>query len=377
MAAWCDLAVETAVLNDACSIVGGESNLVETAVLNDTYSSANPGIKVVESAVLNDTTTQHGALVNYAVESAVLNDSVLISSYNNIVEVAVLNDTVSLGVSQVVSEAAVLNDANTFHATKTNLVVESAVLNDSIGVHSYELLVESAVLNDAVSQHNSPVSLAVETAVLNDAIASSIFDYHVESAVLNDTTTQHLVGYDLVVDPFYVMDAATGGGAGVAWRTNLDNLPMSKYTNQPWQSMAAVGGAVLMADSDGLYLRGGDTDAGLAISASIEHDLLDRIVGKDGKPVMSPNIKRPRHAYLNYVSTGVLRFTLGYVAGTAETSSDYTFPQSSATQFVNGRVDLGRGIRSRYLRPTIANVAGDNFTLGDGTMIVDNVERRI
>jgi hypothetical protein len=377
MAAWCDLAVETAVLNDACSIVGGESNLVETAVLNDTYSSANPGIKVVESAVLNDTTTQHGALVNYAIEAAFLNDDFSVNSYNNVVEVAVLNDANSLGVSQVVKESAILNDANTFYAVKSNLVVETAVLNDFIGVHWESKAVEVAVLNDAVSQLNAPTSLAVETAVLNDHAASTMFDYLAETAVLNDATTQHFVGYDNAVDLGYLSDAVSGGGAGIAWRTNLDTLPMSRYSNQPWQSMASVNGVVLMADVDGLYVRSGNTDAGVAIGATIEHDLLDKIVGKDGKPVESRKVKRPRFAYLDYTSSGPLMFSLGHVTGSSEQTQGYTFPAARATQFSNNRVALGRGIRSRYLRPTIANVAGDDFTLGDGTMIVDELDRSI
>ncbi len=379
MADYCDLAIESAVLNDA--ITAGEiANLVEYGLLSDAIVDGGVSVNCVESAVLNDDTEQSFAPVNVVSDRLELDDHLITGVSDSVVETAVLNDATQQGHLDLAVERAVLNDTTKQHWHGVSYALETAVLNDTIpGFRVTNLAHEVAVLNDSVVDGRFMFDLAVEGAVLNDHLSGPFFDRAFEAFEINDAAVQTMTGFNNAVDQLVIYDYVTGGGPvnGVAWRTNLDTMPMSRYTNQSWNSMCAFGDKVLMASDLGLFERTGDTDDGVEIAARVEHDLLDRLVGRDGKPAVSPQIKRPRYAYLSYVSTSGLTFSLGHVTNTTEETATYDFPASKADQLTNGRVPLGRGIRSRFLRPAFENVAGGDFNTNDGTLIVDEILRRI
>ena len=367
---------DVAVLNDD-STSRVRSNALETAVLNDAVLE-RWWTQTVESAVLNDAVKTYARLRNNAVEAAVLNDALLSVFVDKVVEAAVLND--AAGKSEVTSrtvEAAVLNDLGD-HAQhfRTN-AVETAELGDLSPSRIANRVVEAAVLNDAVYTRFNPVDLIKEVAVLNDAISAvgHKIDLVLELAVLNDATTQHLHGADKVIEIAYISDYARGG-EGSAWTADVEPLAMSRYDNFPFNSLAVVNGTLMGAGPGGVFALTGDTDAGVAIQAEIVGDWTDRIQGPKGTEP-DPKLKRPRYVYLNTRVDGVLAFVLGCLEDGGEVDYSYSLPDITALGFVNNRAPLGRGIRSRYLRPVIRNVSGADFEINDGTVVVDSLARSL
>lgn len=395
MAEYRDDAVESAVLNDTVflrvisqstadvatlnddSTSRIRSNALETAVLNDAVLE-RWWTKTVESAVLNDAVKVTARLRSNAVEVAILNDALLSVFVDKVVESAVLNDASAMsGVTSLTVEAAVLNDLGD-HAQhfRTN-AVETAELGDLSPSRISNRVTDSAVLNDAAYTFFAPVDRALEAAVLNDAISGvgHKIDLVLEIAVLNDATSQHLHGSDRVVEVAYISDFARGG-EGVAWTADVEPLAMSRYDNFPFNSLAVVNGTLMGAGTEGVFALAGDTDAGAAIQAEIAGDWTDRIQGPKGTEP-DPKLKRPRYVYLNTRVDGVLAFVLGCLEDGDEVDYSYSLPDITALGFVNNRAPLGRGIRSRYLRPVIRNVSGADFEINDGTVVVDSLARSL
>lgn len=390
-----DDAVESAVLNDTVFLRVISQSTSDAAVLNDD-STSRIGSKAVESAVLNDAVVE--SWWTKTVESAVMNDAVKATARlrSNAVEVAVLNDALRSSFSNLVVDSAVLNDAAGKSAL-TSFILDSAILND-LGDHAQRFrtnaietaelgdlspsrianrVTDSAVLNDAVYTAFTAIDRILESAVLNDAISGvgHKTDLILEIAVLNDATTQHLHGVDRVVEVAYISDFARGG-EGVAWTADVEPLAMSRYDNFSFNSLAVVNGTLMGARDGGIFKLTGDTDAGVAIQAEIAGDWTDRIQGEKGTEP-DPQLKRPRYVYLNASVDGVLAFVLGCLEDGGEVDYSYSLPDITALGFVNNRAPLGRGIRSRYLRPVIRNVSGADFEINDGTVVVDSLARSL
>jgi hypothetical protein len=60
-----------------------------------------------------------------------------------------------------------------------------------------------------------------------------------------------------------------------------------------------------------------------------------------------------------------------------EAEHSYNLPARTADAFVNSRTELGRGIRSVYLKPTVTNVDGGHSAVNAGRLAVDELERSI
>lgn len=353
------------------------NNAVEAFVLNDVIMD-NWWTKTVEAFALNDAVKTSARPLNKAVETLVLNDASLSTLSNQAVEAFIFND--AAGRNEVTGntvEAFILNDVGDHVQGLRNNAVEAFILNDVSPSRISNKVAEAFVLNDALLTTFRPVARAVEAFVLNDAISGQALktDLTVEAFLLNDATSQHLHGVNKVVEVFYLNDVARGG-EGVAWTSDVEPLAMSRYDNFPFNSMAVVNGSLMGAGPRGIFALSGDTDAGVAIQAEIAGDWTDRVVDDKGS-ASDRNLKRPRYVYLNASVDGVLAFVLGCLEDGAEVEYDYSLPDTTALGFVNIRAPLGRGIRSRYLRPVIRNVSGADFEINDGTIVVDSLARSL
>ncbi|TXH47981.1 MAG: hypothetical protein E6Q97_25920 [Desulfurellales bacterium] len=397
MPSYDDNSADSAVLNDELTSTP-TALFADAAVTNDLLNSLT-GTAVTETACLNDAVVQ--VIVYQIIESAILNDGVLVSStFTDLVtdagrlddgltlamlanlvdsvESAQFNDRLTSLTDTSISESGSIGDAMTYALSAHNNLVEAGRLNDALASHLSNTISDTATLNDAVSQVVRAISLIVESAVLNDAVApsASAMSLVIEVAVLSDAVQQTASTADNVVEDALLDDHVTGGGAGGAWLAHLETFAMARWTNQPWNSMAQIGGRLVAASDDGLYWLDATDDAGAAIEASLEYDWLNAKVGGDGKSIPSPQLKRPRFLYLEYKG-GPLALYLGHVQNGSEAEAEYAMPARVANAFINGRTELGRGIRSVYLKPRLENVDGADFAVNSGRLSVDEQERSI
>jgi len=197
----------------------------------------------------------------------------------------------------------------------------------------------------------------------------------IEVGLLNDQAGSVLVALSSFIEVGILNDYLVEAPAGQAWSAPTDIFAMSRYEHFPFNSMSAIGNFFVGANGDGLYLLAGDNDAGVQIDAAMVGDLTDNVNGQKG-PQSDARLRRAHTGWFGYSSNGTLRFILSETGTGAELRHEFEMPPRAALNTTAGRVKLGRGLRSRYFRHGFENVDGADFTLNDGRIHYDMLQRR-
>ncbi len=292
-----------------------------------------------------------------------------------------IGDEVVMGTGVRVVDTLTIGDELHEAQTHTNRAVDAMTIGDLNKVGYRFRTVDALTIGDELQQARIGYERVQDDLTVGDelSLAYTTVLLLVDGLAISDEARARMSNIvHRIADSLCIEDFAVGGGPGVAWASHAELMAMSRYTNYPFTSMDTVNGYRMATGPLGVYLLAGDDDAGANIDSVVQHDLADSTVGGDGKMVTDPNFKRPRYAYGSYKSEGALRLRLGYVDidGTEQTAS-YDMPAQDAEQFITGRIDLGRGIRSRYMRPALLNVDGAPFSVNDLKLVVDSVKRKI
>jgi hypothetical protein len=155
----------------------------------------------------------------------------------------------------------------------------------------------------------------------------------------------------------YVM-LNTGQDVYSAWVMTPESKAVRSYSNFPFNSFIMLGTQFLAASAQGIYLMGGDTDAGTPIQARIRSGLLNFDTSK---------MKRIDRAYVGYMSSGTLCLRVCATMFNGEkTVYTYQMVPQAANAPVEGRVQVGRGVRSVYWAFELCNDAdSSSFELYD------------
>lgn len=134
-----------------------------------------------------------------------------------------------------------------------------------------------------------------------------------------------------------------------AYALNSENRALTTYSSLPIRGLAKFNGVYLAAGPGGLFVLGGDTDAGALINASV------RLAATD---FGDPHLKRVEQMYVQYRTTGDL--TLKVIINEHE-QYDYTLPAAGHTTLAPGRVKIGKGAKGTYWQFDISNRDGADF----------------
>lgn len=195
------------------------------------------------------------------------------------------------------------------------------------------------------------------TLVLKDAAIS-------ESAGVDDTMSYSAIMQALMainIQAFAGVPALSQDGA--VWVVNDATNATTSYEGYNFNSFAKYQGRYLGARSDGVYLLGGDTDAGEPIRASIS-------LGRQDFGTTA--LKAVANCYVGVSSSGdvylkVLANDTSYLYKTAR-SDDYLRTQ---------RVAVGRGLRATHMTFELYNEAGADFELASVEFEAAVLSRRI
>jgi hypothetical protein len=368
---------DAAVLNDAL-LSAVATMTTEAAVLNDLAPNIME-TTYLEAAVLNDASTGSISPVNMARDSAALNDAMSTHVSTMLSEAAVLNDATSQTLlTPVYTETGVLDDNAEFPFSPSDMASDGGVLNDRSFSYLEDSFTETAVLNDAAANALRVFNLYTEAAVLNDAApqaAGSWANVSLDSAVLNDNSWSENHAVNVAQEVAYLSDRLFEPLAGNAWSASAALFNMSRYTNFPFNSIAVVDGQLVALAEDGAYVIGAETDNGTKIRASVVGDLTDNIDGEKGVQSV-PNVRRPEYLYLSYSSNGTVKFVLYETGDGVERRHEFELPPRAAESMIGGRVKLDRGLASRFFRFGFENVAGSQFTVNEGRVLFNMLQRR-
>lgn len=160
---------------------------------------------------------------------------------------------------------------------------------------------------------------------------------------------------------------ATEDGIYETWVVNTESSGATRYEGFTFNSYAYRRGLGLAASEVGLYALEGDDDAGEPINA----------VALTGKADFgSPNQKTVPEVFLGFTSDGKIGLKVISSYDGKLTERWYELA-GKAGDIREGRVNLGKGAKSRYWQFELTNKLGSDFSLDRMDMMVIKLARRV
>lgn len=258
-----------------------------------------------------------------------------------------------LGARQSVAQAMVLIDAATRAWPASIHDVLGVAEVSRHGLHGGNTLLDVLRLHSVAPSHASMVALVDDTLPLADSSSS-----------VGDLLTRIRDGLR-VLATFRLPD----GTVYTAWVLNGDTRAFTTYSNFPFNSFCELDGHYYGATDTGLYLLEGDDDDGVPIDARVRGGLSDMGTGL---------LKRMESLYLGYRADGGLLLKVVTTSDGGEKREDwYALAAQPADAVREGRIKIGRGLKSRYWGFELANVDGGDFALDSVAWLPMILERRI
>lgn len=246
---------------------------------------------------------------------------------------------VSRGSDRVYGEAVVSLPRLTSYANAYEGNENATIISRAITAHEIAgTQIAFAAINMAVSGTATlVVATVIDSEAFAQATASGDFDVVELIEAIATSRAETYAGVPL------------WDNAGETIVVNADTSAFSRYEGYGFLSYFHIGDDVYGLSRDGVFLLGGDTDAGLPIQASVNAGAVD---------AGTSLLKWASECYLAAASDGPLRLrvTVG------DNAYLYT-ARSSSPEMQMQRVDIGKGLRATYFELEVINDNGDDFEL--------------
>jgi hypothetical protein len=267
-------------------------------------------------------------------------------------ETLTLSQVTSLALAITVAQTLFLSDPVSTTLNFNLSVAEALLANTAFGNFLGASLGEGVLLSGAASPLWQFGASAEEGVTLSDVAGGSL--------LINITSTDDLTFDDAEVLQYIFSPAIAEGvsitagyvspnGNFTAWAVNTRTSAITEYQNFVFDSFAQSGLKFLAGNATGLYELDGDTDAGDPIIADILSGFMD---------VGGSKFTAYKAAYLGVRSKGG-QFVLKLITGDGNT---YIY-SVTAKDMRSTRVNMGKGLRSRYFRFELINADGADFDL--------------
>lgn len=362
-----------AVLNE----VGVHSDVV-TGWRSYTFNEVLTGLDTL-SYVRSDIIMERGRLANvitmlgqpfYVVnDRGRVSDALFSARSYSISEVGIGADTLTPFRSVLIAELGRVLDTLTPLAHPDLLIAEHGTLADTLSYARSTTILEHGILADTLLSLRS--ALLAEVGSLADALftgglkSASLF----EVGVLTDVLTSLLHARMTIAEEGFVDGDAIPPGQGGGWSASTDSWGMSRYTNQPFNSIAKIDGVLYGATDAGLFLIDGNTDAGTPIDAGIDMGITD---------MGSPAIKSLGYAYMGTITNGRMIFQANSAQFAQKVTYSYLFEdRNDGSGFGATRAKPGRGVESRYWSFGLRNYQGADFSMDNLVILYDLKTKKV
>jgi len=249
------------------------------------------------------------------------------------------------------SDAALGAIAERYVGQRVSHVQEALQVHDAISSFRRSmLLVEHLVAADGTGSGGRVDALVTELTRISDAY------------VLSGRTTV------TVFESALVEDQAAPVGHGEAWTANTDTFAGSRYTDLPFNSIAAIGDVLYGAGEEGLYAMDARLDDGQPVQASIV----------TGQRTAGESVVRGGYLYSTMAADGPMQVRVLDVAGGRKGGHTYPFERRPADDVAPMRAKYGKGVRSRYWQFEVLNQDGTDFRISGGlAWVIDPGSRRV
>ena len=345
--------------------------IAESARLHDPYALASPtsiatgllfgstsmsgvthGPAVAEALQLNST-ADTALIWSYLIaDSMAIDEALRLSFGTSCMDGVSISQTTSLALAITVAQSLFLPDTVSTTLDFNLWVAEAVQLNTVFGNFLGVDVVETTVLTAVLTSLWRPGMSIAEGVSLAAAIGESLV-FRVDCADSVQFEDAELLKY--------IFDGRIAEGVGItagyispsgnftAWAINTRTSAVTEYQEFVFDSFAQVGRKVMAGDATGLYELNGETDAGSTIVA----DILSGFMQVGGS-----RFTAFKAAYLG-LSSKSGQFVLKLITGDGQTYVYAVTAQNMRTT----RVNLGKGLKSRYFRFELINADGMDFSM--------------
>lgn len=275
-------------------------------------------------------------------------------------------DFVGVAAAQATRLATVIDTLHAIGAVSTRLDARAAVatvlaVNGMLATGWKMEAIDTASFQDALAGSLRAVGLLVDTAGFADTPAPSmrLSVIAADDVAIDTVASARMTMFEAITDSMVIYATLRlGDGEYAGWVLNegaaseYRNYPFNGFVEFPRGSKRYYGTA-----DDGLYLLEGKDDAGTPIDAHIKTALMDFGSGQH---------KRVPDVYVAFIGGDTL---LCKVITTnqngSQTEVHYTSAVVPGDAMHNGRIKVGRGLKSRYWQFALCNVDGADFDLDE------------
>ena len=363
---WAPNIAETVRLRDPYALT--VPSIVATGLLfgSTSLSNVTHGPAIVEALRLNST-ADTALIWSYLIADSVAIDEALRLSFK-----AACADGVNL--SQTTSLALAITVAQTLFLPSTvsttlnfNLWVAEAVrLNTAFGNFLGANVVETTTLTAALAPLWRPGMSIAEGVSLTAAVGESLV-FRVDCADGVQFVDTELLQYIFDGKVSEGIEITAGyvspNGDFTAWAINTRTSAVTEYRDFAFDSFAQMGRRFVAGNATGLYELNGESDAGSPVVADILSGFLQ---------VGGSKFTAFKAAYLG-LSSQSGQFVLKLITGDDRTYVYAVTAQNMRTT----RVNLGKGLKSRYFRFELINADGKDFSMNAIEFIPLVMQRRV
>ena len=343
-------------------------SIVATGLLFGSTSLSNitHGPAVAEALRLNST-ADTSLIWSYLIADSMTIDEVIRLSFGaSCADGVKLSQTTSLALAITVAQALFL-PATVSTTLNFNLWVAEAVqLNAAFRNFFGADVTETTTLAAALVPLWRPGTSIAEGVSLTAAVGESLVlrvDC-ADGAWFDDTLVLQYIFQGRVSEGIEITAGyISPSGNFTAWAINTRTSAVTEYQDFVFDSFAQVGRKVVAGDATGLYELDGETDAGSTVVA----DILSGFMQVGGS-----RFTAFKAAYLG-LSSKSGQFILKLITGDDQTYVYAVTAQNMRTT----RVNLGKGLKSRYFRFELINADGKDFSMNAIEFIPLVMQRRI
>lgn len=253
------------------------------------------------------------------------------------------------------------------------LVAVAMALHDAGYPADSVLVTEATTLSDAVLQQATDYMALIERMRLADVPAGNALLTAIvsERFSLGEDLTDTATLVKLLTEAMALrIEVADGDAPLVAWVLGAESKAAWTYADWPFNSYAEVGGRQYAMGPTGIVELGGDDDDGEAIAARLRTGLTNFGTGRG---------KRIESAYLGYTSDGQLGLAVSITSpdGTKTEHRYLMRPRADGGAMHEGRIKVGRGMKSVFWGCEVFNVDGAAFELHDLQLLPMILDRRV
>lgn len=329
-------------------------SIVATGLLFGSTSLSNitHGPAVAEALRLNST-ADTAVIWSYLIaDSMAIDEALQLSFGTSCADGVKLSQTTSLALAITVAQSLFLPDTVSTTLNFNLWVAEAVRLNTTFGNFLGADVAETTTLAAALAPLWRPGTTIAEGVSLAAAVGGSLV-FRVDcadGAQFDDAMVLKYVFWGMVSEGIEITAGyVSPNGDFTAWAINTRTSAVTEYQNFAFDSFAQVGRKVVAGDATGLYELDGETDAGSTIVA----DILSGFMQVGGS-----RFTAFKAAYLG-LSSKSGQFVLKLITGDDQT---YVYAVT-AENMRTTRVNLGKGLSSRYFRFELINADGKDFSM--------------